>query len=328
MAQAHLWKGKPQEEDLTITRIFDAPREAIWAIWTEPELVRLWWGPEGFTAPVARIDLRVGGRYLYCMRSPDCEDFWTTGVYKVIIPFERFVATDSFSDEMGRVVSAAHYGMGGHWPDELLVTATFEDEQDGKTKFTLVLAGIPYGEPKEQARAGWEESFEKIDRVLDEAVFRIGRTLVVAIPGKQEAFMTRVFDAPRERVFAAMTDPKSIAEWWAPRRYSVEVEKMEVIPGGSWRFLNRDAEGYESWFHGVYHEVSPGRTVQTFEFEGMPGHVLMGIATLEEIEGGRTKLTSKSVFESVGDRDGMMESGMKEGGPETMDRLAELVEKG
>jgi len=327
MVEAHLWKGKPQEKDLTITRIFDAPREIVWAIWTEPEFVRRWWGPEGFTAPVARVDLRVGGKYLYCMRSSDCEDFWSTGVYKEIVPFERIVATDSFADEMGIIVPAAHYGMDGVWPKELLVTVTFEEEKDGKTRFTLVHSGLPPGEQMELAEAGWNESFEKLDRVLEETVTRTGRTLIAALPGKQDALMTRVFDAPRDRVFAAMTDPKLIPKWWAPRRFTIVVEKMEVKTGGSWRFLNRDDQGNEFWFHGAYHQVSPERSVQTFEFEGMPGHVLLGISTLEEIEGGRTKLTSKSVFESVADRDGMMETGMKEGGSESLDRLAELVEK-
>jgi uncharacterized protein YndB with AHSA1/START domain len=326
MAQAPLWKGKPQEKDLTITRIFDAPREIVWAIWTEPEFVRRWWGAEGFTAPVARIDLRVGGKYLYCMRSTDCEDFWSTGVYKEIVPFERIVATDSFADEMGNIVPAAHYGMSGVWPDELQVTATFEEEPDGKTRFTLVHSGIPFGEPRELAEEGWNESFEKFDRIVEETVTRTGKTLIAALPGKQDALMIRFFDAPRDRVFKAMTDPKLIPKWWAPRRFTIEVDTMEARAGGSWRYLNRDAQGNEFWFHGVYHQVSPGRIAATFEFEGMPGHVLLGIWTLGEIEGGRTKLTSKSVFESVGDRDGMMESGMKEGGSETMDRLAELVE--
>jgi uncharacterized protein YndB with AHSA1/START domain len=327
MVEAHLWKGKPQEEDLTLTRIFDAPREIVWEIWTEPELIRRWWGPEGFSAPVARIDLRVGGKYLYCMRSPDCEDFWSTGVYKEIVPYERIVATDSFADEMGNIVPAAHYGTSGVWPKELLVSVTFEEEPDGKTKFTLVHSGIPFGEPRDLAEAGWNESFEKFDRVLEETVTRTGKTLIAAIPGKQDALMIRFFDAPRERVFKAMTDPKLIPKWWAPRRFTIEVDKMEARAGGSWRYLNRDAQGNEFWFHGVYHQVSPGRIAATFEFEGMPGHVLLGVWTLGEIEGGRTKLTSKSVFESVGDRDGMMESGMKEGGSESLDRLAELVEK-
>ncbi|MBP1929943.1 uncharacterized protein YndB with AHSA1/START domain [Methanolinea mesophila] len=326
MAQSPPAKEKSRDKDLTITRIFNAPRDLVWMVWTEPEFVMRWWGPEGFTSPVARIDFRVGGKYLYCMRSPECEDFWSTGEYREIVPLERIVATDSFSDEMGNILPAAHYGMTGIWPKELLVTVTLEEHDGGKTKFTLVHTGIPPGDSVESARAGWNGSFDKLDRLLDEAVSRTGKTLLVAIPGRQDAYMTRVFDAPRERVFRAITDPDLITQWWAPARYTIEVEKMEVKPGGMWRYLNRDAEGNESWFHGVYHDVTPGRIVETFEYEGMPGHVLLGIETLEELDGGRTKLTSRSVFESVADRDGMLESGMREGGVETLDRLAKLVE--
>jgi uncharacterized protein YndB with AHSA1/START domain len=326
MAQDSPGKKQSREKDLIITRIFNAPRELVWMVWTEPEFIMRWWGPEGFTSPIARIDLRVDGRYLYCMRSPEGEDFWSTGIYREVVPMNRIVATDSFSDERGNIVPAAHYGMTGVWPRELLVTAIFEEQEEGKTMFTMVHSGIPAGESVDSARIGWNGSLDKLERILDEGVSRRGKTLLVALPGKQEVYMTRSFDAPRERVFAAMTDQKLIPQWWAPRRFTIIVDRMDAKPGGSWRILNRDAEGNEFAFRGVYHQVSPGRTVHTFEFEGMPGHVLLGIATLEEKEG-RTTLTSKSVFESVGDRDGMMESGMREGGPEIMDRLAELVEK-
>ncbi len=326
MAQAPLWKGKPQEKDMTITRIFDAPREIVWAIWTEPALVMRWWGPEGFSAPVARIDLRPGGKYLYCMRSPDCEDFWSTGVYKEIVPLERIVATDSFADEMGNVVPAAHYGMSGVWPKELLVTVTFEEEEDGKTKFTLVHSGLPPGEQMELAEAGWKESFEKLDRVLQETVTRTGKTLIAAIPGNRTPSWS-----------GSSTLPGTGYSRRPPIRNSSPVVGTPEVhhrrgqirhgSGGFWRYLNRDAQGNEFWFHGTYHEITPpSRLVYTFEFEGMPGHVLLGIVTFEE-KNGKTKVTEKSIFESVGDRDGMMESGMKEGGAETMDRLAELVEK-
>jgi uncharacterized protein YndB with AHSA1/START domain len=162
--------------------------------------------------------------------------------------------------------------------------------------------------------------------MLDEEKARGSKTVLIAEPGRQEASLVRVFNALPEVVFGALTDPKLIARWWAPRRFTIIVDWIDVRPGGSWRFLNRDAQGNEYAFHGVYHEVSPARIVNTFEFEGMPGHVLLGIVTLEDM-GGKTKLTSKSVFESVMDRDGMMQAGMAEGGPETMDRLAELVER-
>lgn len=138
--------------------------------------------------------------------------------------------------------------------------------------------------------------------------------------------MIRIFDAPLEKVFKAYTDSELIPQWWAPRRFTIVGDTMDVRPGGIWRILNRDVNGNESAFHGVYHEISPERIVDTFEFEGMPGHVLLGIVTLEDVDG-KTKLTAKSIFESVEDRDGMLKSGMEEGGPEIMGRLAEPVEK-
>ena len=312
--------------DLTITRIFDAPRDLVWKAWALPDLVMRWWGPEGFTCPVAEVDLRVGGKYLYVMRSPEGKDFWSTGVYREIVPQKRIVATDSFADEKGNVVSASYYGMTGEWPSELLVTITFE-EQKGKTKFTLRHEGISIGEMIDLTKAGWNGSFDKLEKVLAEEKTRRAKTILVAVPGKQEASITRIFNAPRERVFGAYTDPKQMTQWWGPRRFTITIDTMDVRPGGVWRILNRDTEGNEFAFHGVYHEVSkPSRLVYTFEFEGMPGHVILGIVTFEDLNG-KTKLTEKSVFETVGDRDGMLKSGMEEGAPETMDRLAELVEK-
>ena len=102
--------------------------------------------------------------------------------------------------------------------------------------------------------------------------------------------------------------------------------RMEVKPGGYWRFVQHNAQGEEFAFHGAFHSIeAPSRLVQTFEWEGMPGHVSLDTLTLEEKDG-KTLLTSHSVFQSVADRDGMMATGMEEGGYETMDRLAELVE--
>jgi uncharacterized protein YndB with AHSA1/START domain len=99
-------KADQNKSELIITRVFDAPRELVWKAWTEPERVKQWWGPRGFTSPFCKIDLRVGGSYLFSMRSPDGQDFWSTGVYREIIPQERIVATGSFADEKGNVVPA------------------------------------------------------------------------------------------------------------------------------------------------------------------------------------------------------------------------------
>jgi uncharacterized protein YndB with AHSA1/START domain len=144
-------------------------------------------------------------------------------------------------------------------------------------------------------------------------------------PGIQEMTITRVFDAPRELVFKVMTDPDLVPKWWGPRELSTVVDKMDLRPGGGWRFVQRDTAGNEYGFHGVYHLIDPpARVVQTFEFEGAPGHVVMETMTLEEFDG-KTRLLQHSVFQTVADRDAMVQSGMEKGSTESMDRLAEIL---
>ena len=154
----------------------------------------------------------------------------------------------------------------------------------------------------------------------------MGETEFVIEPGRQDIVITRVFDAPREVVFKALTDPNLIPSWWGPARYETTVDRADVRPGGQWRYVSRDADGTEYGFRGVYHDiVAPDRVVQTFEFEGMPGHVSLETATLEEVDG-KTRYVGVSVFQSVADRDGMAQSGMEEGASESFDRLAEIIQ--
>lgn len=153
----------------------------------------------------------------------------------------------------------------------------------------------------------------------------MSKLTVVVEPGKQEIFMTRMFDAPRELVFKAYTDPALIARWWGLRQNTTLIDEMEARPGGKWRFVERDPDGQEFAFHGVYHDVvAAERIVQTFEFEGMPGHVVMETSTFEDV-GGQTKVIAQSIFQSVADRDGMVASGMEYGAEEGYQRLDELL---
>jgi uncharacterized protein YndB with AHSA1/START domain len=153
---------------------------------------------------------------------------------------------------------------------------------------------------------------------------------ITAEPGKQEIFITREFDAPRELVFKAFTDPELYVQWLGPRELTMTLDKFEPGNGGSWRYIQKDADGNEYAFHGVIHEVlPPERIIDTFEFEGLPekGHVILEVARFEELPGSRTKLTSQSVFLSLADRDGMLQSGMEEGVNDSYERLDELLEK-
>ena len=146
----------------------------------------------------------------------------------------------------------------------------------------------------------------------------------ITLPSDTEILITREFDAPRDVVFKAMTDPALIPQWWGPRKYETIVDTMDVRPGVAWRFINR-GDGEEFAFRGEYREVvAPERIVQTFEFEPLAGHISIETATFTE-RNGRTLMTNHTRFASKEDRDGMIESGMESGLRETHDRFVELL---
>jgi len=148
---------------------------------------------------------------------------------------------------------------------------------------------------------------------------------LVAEPGKQEIRVWREFNAPRELVFKAFTDPTLVPRWWGPRDFTTIVDRMEVRMGGIWRYVQQGADGDQYAFRGVYHEITPSqRLVYTFEYEGMPGHVLLETVTLEE-HNGKTTVTDSMVFQSVEDRDGMLQADMESGLTDSWDRLTELL---
>jgi uncharacterized protein YndB with AHSA1/START domain len=151
---------------------------------------------------------------------------------------------------------------------------------------------------------------------------------LVAEPGSHHLVITQTFDASRERIFEALTDPELVAQWWGPEGVTTTIDEMDARKGGIWRNVQRDAEGNEYAFSGVYHDVTaPERLIYTFEFEGMPGHVLMETITLTEQADGRTLMTDASVFQSVEDRDGMLSYGMEDGARSSMERLTALLSR-
>lgn len=157
------------------------------------------------------------------------------------------------------------------------------------------------------------------------------KTKVIVEPGKQELFVVRDFNAPRDMVFKAYTDPKIIIKWMGPKDLTMKIEKMECKNGGSYRYMYKSPDGYESVFRGVVHEVLKSeRIIQTFEFEGLPesGHVVMETTRFEAISPTQTRVTTQSLFQSVADRDGMVQSGMERGVVDSHDRLDTVLTNG
>ena len=164
-----------KKQDIVVIRDFDAPVELVWKAWTDPEMVKKWWGPAGFSSPSIKIDFRVGGKYVYCMHGPAGSqwdrDMYSAGEYEEIVPMEKLVVTDYFSDEHGNKVDPKEYGMAADVPAEMHVIVTFEDVEGGKTKLSIV-----YPKPESEAQfqamlksgmqEGWNSSLDKLAEAL------------------------------------------------------------------------------------------------------------------------------------------------------------------
>ncbi len=133
------------DQGLVMERVFDAPRELVWSAWTEPEQFARWYGPHGFTVPTCEMDFRVGGEYSLVMRAPNGFEMANHGVFKEIVPLERFVAS-----------------MAADVHDETTLTVTLEELSDGRTKMTMRQAGWASAEMAEGAGGGWGQAFEKL----------------------------------------------------------------------------------------------------------------------------------------------------------------------
>jgi len=153
----------------------------------------------------------------------------------------------------------------------------------------------------------------------------MSRTSITTEPGVPQILMSREFDAPRELVYRAYTDPELLVQWLGPHLLEMRIDRYDVRGGGTYRYVHKDVDGTEYGFHGVFHgEPSPDQIVQTFEFEGWPGHVSLDTAKFEEHDG-RTTVRTNSVYQSVEDRDAMIQSGMETGVDEGYERLEALL---
>jgi len=168
-------KAEEAVQEIVITRELDAPPQHVWKAWTDPELVKRWWGPEHFTAPTVRMDLKVGGKYVWSMRGPagtqwDREMF-NAGVFKEIVPNEKLVLTQFMSDVDGNMIDATKYGQPPDFPAEFQITVLFEGTGNGRTRLSIIYPK-PESEAQYQAmlksgmKEGWDSSMNKLAEAL------------------------------------------------------------------------------------------------------------------------------------------------------------------
>ncbi|MBI3777741.1 MAG: SRPBCC domain-containing protein [Gammaproteobacteria bacterium] len=313
--------AEPQTKEFVISRTFDAPRELMFRVWTDPEHMQRWWGPKGFKVIHSKMDLRPGGIYHYGMLSPNSQEMWGRFVFREIVKPERLVFISSFSDEKGNVT---RHPMHLSWPLEMLSKITFT-EQAGKT--TVTVRWAPLNATAEE-RKTFEDGFSSMQQGWGGTFEQLGEYLAKAL--KRELVITRILDAPRGLVWKAWTDPKQMAQWWGPEGFTNPVCKMDVRPGGAMYIVMRAPDGVEYPMTGVFQEIKEHeRLVFTAVAVDEKGnHLLESLTTVTFAEhGGKTKLTVQASAVGLVAIAARMLEGMEAGWTQSLVRLERLVAK-
>ncbi|MGH7997728.1 MAG: SRPBCC domain-containing protein [Opitutaceae bacterium] len=318
-------------DEFVISRVFAAPRELVWNVWTQAEHLQRWFGPKGCTISKCSMDLRPEGIFHYGMRTPDGQLMWGKWIFQQVVAPEKLVFVVTFSNADRGVT---RHPMNPNWPLETLSTVTF-DEREDKTLLTIRWTAPDATEAERQIfdsshesmRMGWTGTLDQ----LAEHLAKVGEAeAVVDGPSEREIVITRLFDASREVVFRVWTDAKHLRSWWGPNGFTNRICEVDLRPGGAWRIVMRGPNGVEYPAQGVYREVmQPERLVFTndaLDAGGSP--VLKGLTTVTfEADGAKTKLTVRTRAVAVVPYARAYLNGMEAGWTQSIDRLAVEVSR-
>jgi uncharacterized protein YndB with AHSA1/START domain len=320
------------DREIVITRVVNAPRELVWEAWTDPKQVAQWWGPRGFTTTIEEMDVRVGGAWKHVMHGPDGTDYPNQSVFTEVVKPARIV----FSHGGGKKGAK-----GVHFES----TWTFETVEPSKTKVTIRMVFATAAERDRVVKEygaveGGEQTLGRLSEHLG------GKsTSGTAEAVNRDFVITRVFDAPRELVWKAWTEPKHMARWWGPKTFTNPVCELDVRVGGAFRIVMRGPDGADYPAKGFYREVvKPKRLVMALDHSelpdewhdkvnprrdktaGKPALEALTQVTLEERDG-KTKQTIRIRFDSAEVRDALLKIGMSHGWSQSLERLDALLAK-
>ncbi len=293
----------PSEKEILLTRVFDAPRELVFAAMTMPEHVARWWGPHGSVMELCEMDCRPGGHWQYILRC-NGKEVRFRGVYHEIVPPERLVTTECYVEP--RVGSP-----------EWHTTLTLE-EIDGKTIARSRVLHSSATNRDAHLNAGMERgASETYDRLAELLAFQSSGM-------EREVEIVRIFNAPRELVYRAWTEPEHMTQWWGPTVFTNHSCELDVKPGGKWQIAMRSPAGVDHYCKGIYSEVrEPERLVFTndaFDADGKP--LLQGFTTvILEPQGEKTKLTLRTRAIGLVEFAPQMLRGMEQGWSQSLDKL-------
>jgi uncharacterized protein YndB with AHSA1/START domain len=264
------------DREIAATRIFDAPRELVFQMWTDPKHIAQWWGPRGFTTTTHEMNFKPGGVWRFVMHGPDGTDYQNKIIYEEMVEPERLV----YSHVSG---------------PQFHVTVNFEEQDSGKTKLTMRML---FESAAERSRVAKEHgAVEGLGQTLD----RLGEQLATFVG--QEFVFTRVFDAPRELVWKAFVESERLMHWWGPKGFKMHFAKVDLRPGGIFHYGMQSPDGKDMWGKFVYRDVvAPERLVFVLSFSDPQGSTvqapfeldwpleILNVLTFSE-QGGRTTVT-------------------------------------
>ncbi|MFO0587242.1 MAG: SRPBCC domain-containing protein [Polyangiaceae bacterium] len=286
-------KVEHKKTTFKLSRVLDAPRALVWEALTRPEHLVHWWGPKGMSLEVHCYDPAPGGLFLYSMTMPSGETMWGKWVFREVSPITRLEFVASFSDAEAGIT---RHPMAPDWPRETLSTIELTEE-NGRT--TVHLTGQPISATELEQRTfeggiegmnkGWEGTWSVLDEYLRLAKQGEGRVT------DREMLITRVIDAPREKIFDAWADRERIAKWWGPKGFHSTIAKFDFRPGGEWKFVMHGPDGRDYQNDNSFVEIQrPSRIV--LRHGSKP--VFQLAVTFEDLGGGKTRVVWRATFSS------------------------------
>lgn len=293
---------KPATQEVNITRVFDAPRELVFEAWTNPTYLGRWWGPKEVSKPVCEVDAQPGGNIYIVMRVSDGAGYSSgamRGTFREVQRPERLGFTAVVEDADGNV----HF--------ESFITVAFTD-QNGKTVLSIHAKATGLSAESLAMLAGMEESWnQSLDLLARETATLAGRAIVI----------TRVFDAPRDLVWTAWTEPKHLIQWWGPNGFTNTFYEIAVKPGGLWRFIMHGPDGTDYNNRILFKDVvKPEFMTYIHGSDEEPDQFDVTVTFVQE--GRKTRVTMQTVLPTAEEKARLVDFGAVEGGKQTLNKLA------
>ncbi len=292
---------KPKDISLCIVRVFDAPRELVYRMWTEKHLMDRWSCPDDFTISDSGAELRVGGTWHATMRSHDGTDMRLTGTYTEIVPNERLVFTHAWLDEDGTPGPVT------------TVTVDFADN-NGKTRMEFLQTGFDSDESRDGHEGGWSECLGKFEPLLN-----------ALKDNEREINIVRMISAPVAKVFAAFSDPKGMATWWGPNGFTTTTHHMDFRVGGTWVYTMHGPDGTDYPNHVAYTSIETGRVI-AYDHGTDADHPALFKAVISFApQGGKTRVSLRLILADAAQRPNYVAFGAVEGGYQNLARLDAFI---